>query len=103
MRDTMHRVLAILVLGTLLALAQRPHPPELDSDVRLPNGKMQKDEILKADHEKSLKDASDLVKAAEDFKAELEKNDRYVLSVTSLKQLDEIEKLAKRLRSRLKH
>lgn len=99
----MHRLLGILTLGALLAVAQRPQPGEPEPDIRLPSGKMQKEEILKADHEKSLKEAAELVREAEDLKAELEKNDRYVLSVTSLKRLDTIEKLAKRIRSRLKH
>ncbi len=98
----MYRLLALLAFGALLALPQRPLPGEPEGDVRLPSGKMQREEILKADHEKTLKDADELVKAAEDLKAELEKNDRYVLSVTSLKQLDNIEKLTKRIRSRLK-
>jgi len=44
-----------------------------------------------------------LVKASEDLKAQLEKDDRHVLSMSSLKQLDNIEKLTKRIRSRLKH
>ena len=69
---------------------------------RLPSGKTQKEEILKADHEKTLADAALLVKAAEDLKIELERNDRHVLSMNTLKQLDNIEKLAKRMRSRLK-
>ena len=72
------------------------------SDPRLPNGKSQKEEILKADHEKSLEDASKLIQLTEDLKIELEKNDRHVLSVSMLKKLDDIEKLSKRIRSRLR-
>jgi hypothetical protein len=58
--------------------------------------------MLKADHERSLKDAAELVKLTEELKIELEKNDRHVISVSSLKKLDDIEKLAKRIKSRLK-
>jgi hypothetical protein len=72
------------------------------SDSRLPNGKSQKEEILKADHEKSLEDAGKLMQLTEDLKIELEKNDRHVLAVSTLKKLDEIEKLTKRIRSRLR-
>ena len=39
---------------------------------------------------------------AEQLKQELEKNDRYILSVSSLKKTDEIEKLVKKIRSRLR-
>lgn len=39
---------------------------------------------------------------AEDLKIDLEKNDRHVLSVGTLKKLDDIEKMTKRIRGRLK-
>jgi hypothetical protein len=101
----MFRLIASLLLFTMYpAPAQQPdvRAPHESQEVRLPNGKMQKEEILKADHEKTLADAAELLKAAEDLKIELEKTDRHVLSVNSLKQLDNIEKLSKRIRSRLK-
>ncbi len=83
----------ILLAGILLA--QQP-------DVKLPSGKSQAEEILKADHEKSLQDAAALVKLAEDLKADLEKNDRHVLSLATLKKVEEIERLARRIKSRLR-
>jgi hypothetical protein len=43
-----------------------------------------------------------LADLAEQLKQELEKNDRYVISVSSLKKIDEIEKLVKKIRSRLR-
>jgi hypothetical protein len=87
----------------LLAFSQGPKEPIPEpSDMRLPNGKSQKEEILKADHEKSLEDASKLIELSEELKIELEKNDRHVLSVGMLKKLDDIEKLSKRIRSRLR-
>ena len=73
-------------------------PPE----PRLPDGRSQKEEILKADHSKSLEDAGELMKLSEELKIELEKNDRHVLSVSTLKKLDEMEKLVKRIRGRMK-
>jgi hypothetical protein len=104
----MIRVIALLFTITVaFAPGQQPQRShstvEKESeDVRLPSGKMQKDEILKADHAKTLEDAAALSKAAEDLKIELEKTDRHVLSVGTLKQLDNIERLTKRIRSRLK-
>ena len=90
-----------------LAVAQRGTPPrpstEDETNVRLPNGKVQRDEILKAEHEQNLKDAAQLADLAEQLKQELEKNDRYVLSISTLKKTDEIEKLVKKIRSRLRH
>src|SRR5690349_21727095 len=75
---------------------RRPEPPQL------PNGKNQQEEILKAEHEKNLRDAAELIEVAGQLKEELEKNDRHIVSVSSLKKTDEIEKLAKRIRSRLR-
>ncbi len=101
----MIRVIALLFTLTLaFAPGQQARDPleKEAADVRLPSGKMQKDEILKAEHAKTLEDATALAKAAEDLKIELEKTDRHVLSVGTLKQLDNIERLTKRMRSRLK-
>jgi hypothetical protein len=90
------------------AVAQRegtrsPSPTDDETGVRLPNGKMQRDEILKAEHQQNLKDAAQLADLAEQLKADLEKNDRYVLSISTLKKTDEIAKLVKKIRSRLQH
>ncbi len=73
-----------------------------ESDDRLPNGKSQKEEILKAEHEQNLKDASQLIDLAEQLKEDLEKNEHYVLSLATLKKTDDIEKLVKKIRSRLR-
>ena len=81
---------------------QPPGDPNLP-DIKLPNGKSQRDEILKAEHEQNLKDAAELAQLAEQLKIDLEKNDRFVLSMATLKKTDEIEKLAKRIRTRLRH
>ena len=40
---------------------------------------------------------------ADELKLDLEKNDRYVLSIATLKKTEDIEKLAKRIHDRLKH
>lgn len=71
-------------------------------DVRLPNGKKQQDAILKADYDKNLKDARELIDTAKSFELDLEKDEQYVLSIAQLKKLDDIEKLTKRIRGRLK-
>lgn len=78
-----------------------PRPP-VDQDANPPNLKNQQEEMLKADHQKDLQDAARLIELTQQLKQELEKNDRHVLSVTSLKKTEEIEKLAKRIRSRLR-
>lgn len=99
-----------LTLAALVALGQRgpdtsspPVPVPGTDDIRLPNGKMQKDEILKAEHEQNLKDAAQLAELAQQLQEELEKQDRFVLSMNTLKKTEDIEKLAKRIRGRLRH
>ncbi len=96
------RTLLLLVPGALFAQKSLPDPTEPPEDIRLPNGKKQSDEILKAEYEKNVKDAQELVDTARAFEEDLEKDDRYVLSVSSLKKLDDIEKLTKRIRGRMK-
>lgn len=84
------------------ALLSAQNDPEAPEDVRLPNGKKQSDEILKADYEKNLKDARELTALSRSLEDDLEKNDRFVLSLSSLKKLDDIEKLTRRIRGRMK-
>jgi hypothetical protein len=94
----------ILVLAlTLVAFAQQPPLlPPINPDTQLPNGKSQREEILKLDHKKNLEDAAALAKLAEEVSEDLEKDDRYVVSLKTLKKLDDIEKLSKSIRGRLK-
>jgi hypothetical protein len=79
-----------------------PQTPGTTPDVQLPNGKSQHEEILKAEHKKNLEDSAAMAKLAQEVSEDLEKNDRYVMSLKTLKQLDEIEKLAKTIRGRIK-
>lgn len=100
---------ALLFLAvSTVALSQRgggrsPAGPPDEPDIRMPNGKSQKEEILKAEHQQNLKDAAALADLAEQLKADLERNDRYILSMATLKKTDEIEKLVKKIRARLRH
>jgi hypothetical protein len=95
-------LLPVLVIG--LVFSQIPPPEERNSDreTRLPNGKSQQEEILKAEFQKTLQDAAELVKLAEQLQDDLIKDDRHVLSIATLKKTEDIEKLAKRIRTRIK-
>ena len=105
MKLTLRRC-AILFLGAGLlttALPQRGgQGPQHPTETRLPNGKLQSDEILKSEQQANIKDAAELAELAEQLKIDLEKNDRFVLSMATIKKTDEIEKLAKRIRSRMR-
>jgi hypothetical protein len=101
-------VRTVLLFSLTLALtAQQSHPertfpPEPPDDVRLPNGKLQREEILKADYQKNLEDARALSKLADELKVDLERSDYNVLSVGTLKKTEDIDRLAKHIRDRLK-
>jgi len=101
--------IAILLAAALAVTAQqgppeRPFPPEpgQPEDLRLPSGRLQRDEILKADYQKTLQDVRSLAMLAGDLKFDLEKGDPNVLSIATLKKTDEIDRLARRIHDRLK-
>src|SRR4051794_31134614 len=95
------RTVPVLAVALTMAAQQLPPgrqiPPQSPEEVRLPNGRLQRDEILKAEYQKSLEDARDLARLADELKLDLEKNDRNVLSLATLKKTEEIEKIAKRI------
>jgi len=95
------RYLGLFLLAVCIVLGQRPLIKD-EPDVKLPNGKLQKDEIIRADYERNLKDAGDLAHLAEEIKDDLEKGDRYLVSLKTLKKLDDVEKLSKDIRQRLR-
>lgn len=102
------RQCALIFSITALAIAvpaQAPvnPPPSQKEDVVLPSGKLQKDEILKAEQEQNVKDAAKLTELAQQLQEDLEKNDRYVFSIATMKKTEDIERLARKIRSRMRH
>ncbi len=96
-----------MVLAAALIGQERPPIPQhgevqSDQDIKLPSGKSQRDEILTVEHEKTVRDVARLVKLSEQLKADMEKNDWRVLSVGMVKQAEEIEKLARQIKTRLR-
>ena len=108
MDHTRRATLLSLLASPLAVKAQEPDdrrmpiPRNPGEDARLPNGKSQKDAIAKQNHEEALKDAGDLVAAAQELQTQLKKAGVYVVPVESVKKTEEIEKLARRIRGRLK-
>jgi cell division septation protein DedD len=100
-RCALAAVLAIAWIAFGQGRGQGVEDPQ--SDVQLPNGKSQRAEILKAEREQNIKDAAQLVDLSKELQQEIEKNEAYVLSLGTLKKTDEIEKLVKRIRARLRH
>ena len=100
------RLVVIMLLAIAIGAPQRaPRAPEAEpdkNDMRLPSGKSQRQEILKADHEKSKTDAAELVTLAEELQQELEKSEHQILNVRLVKKAEDIEKLARRIKDRMR-
>ena len=82
--------------------SQSPYPDSAPEEVRLPNGKLQRDEILKADYNSNVKDARELMDLTKSFELDLEKSDAFVLSLGLLRKLDDIDRITKRIRGRMR-
>lgn len=112
MGSSRRNALLSLLASPLAAVAQEqdeqhrltlPEDPKGDKDQKLPNGKSRNDAIAKKQHEDAMRDVEDLVSAAQELKQELEHAGNYVVPVSSVRKTEEIEKLARRIRGRLKN
>lgn len=92
------------LLFALVLLAQEPEvqQPGKPAETRLPNGRLQRDALMEADHQKNLEDARELIRLTESLKADLDKQGQFVLSLGVIKKTEDIEKLARRIRARMK-
>jgi hypothetical protein len=100
----MLRLLLIALVSALPLLAQlpsNPTSPDKTPPVRLPDGRLQSEAILEAEHTQTVKDIEEMKKLLGEIEVALEKNTRHVLSLPSLKKLEEIEKRARKIRSRM--
>lgn len=73
-----------------------------DEGPRLPNGKLQRDAILKHDLRRNIKDLREIRGLSDELIDELEDDTAFVLSIKSLKKLQRIEKLSKDIQKRLR-
>ena len=92
--------LSVAAALTAVSPGQRRQFPDEEPPSKLKQEQLER--MLKEDHKKSLDDSSELVKLSEELKIELEKTDRHVLSVSAMKKTEEIEKISKRIRARMR-
>jgi hypothetical protein len=57
---------------------------------------------VRADYERNLRDAGELARLSQEIKDDLERGDRYLISLKTLKKLDDVQKLAKDIRQRMR-
>jgi hypothetical protein len=109
------KLLCLVIVIVHISLAQDPMPqrdalPPLPAhgtlDSNLPDGKKQRQMISQADYQQNLEDAAKLIRLPTELKAELENSNQNVVSVQSIKKsikrTEEIEKLTRGIRNRLK-
>jgi hypothetical protein len=75
-------------------------PPSEEEET--PESKKQVDKIIKSDHEQNKKDLEKMTKLVGEVNADLAKSSEYVISLADLKKLEEIEKLSKNVRDRMR-
>ena len=99
-----HSLCSVVLLGCALAVSgqdpmkrgQRQSQEEKDLQAK------QQKALIKEDYEKNLEDSRSMVRLSESLRDEIEKSDQNIVSMSAMKKAEEIEKLSKRIRSRLK-
>lgn len=96
------KYVALVLLAGIVGLWAQTPKPDAPENVRLPNGKVWSDVIARADHKDNLADAEDIVRLTSEIRDEIREGEAFVLSVKTLKKVEEAEKRLKNLRSRMR-
>jgi len=108
------RVTALIALVTIIVIAQQPRPSALPPVPRtntLPQPIEQEKsdlpmtspaKLLKYQHDEVKKDVDKLVKLVAEVQEEVDKAGENVLPLNTLKKLEEVEKLTKKVRNRIR-
>ena len=92
-----------LALAAISSIAQAQVSGVQDpTERKMPDGRIQSDVILKAEYEQNVKDSHTLADLTKSIELFFEKNDQNVFSLDLLKNLDEVDKITKRIRDRVK-
>ena len=100
--------MADLVVRPQLASAQLDRFPPRNTEKpdeegpRLPNGKLQRDVILKHEYEQNLEDLRRIHELSGEVLEDMEEQTEHVFSLKTLKKLEELEELSKDVRKRFK-
>jgi hypothetical protein len=77
-------------------------PDRADKERRLPNGRSMNEAIIKDDLKRNLDDLRKIRDLAAEVEKDIEKTIGQVVSMDNLKKLEEVEKLSKRIRGRMR-
>lgn len=93
---------AVFLLAFLVGSFAQAPLPKSPEDITLPNGKRWNDVIAEADYKRNVKDARELATMTAEIRDEIEASDKFVLSLKTLRKVEDAEKLMKDLRARLR-
>jgi hypothetical protein len=94
------------LFASLLTPRQNPPPEVIHLPPPMPTGDLHaksKEQIAAENREAALKDAEELARTSQELRDELKNASQYVVPVDAIKKTKQIEKLARRIRGRLKH
>ena len=87
--------IVFLFLTPLVAQRQEPEP-------RMPDGSSRRLTILKSDAKKSKEDIEKLIALAHELREAIERSEYHAVDLGAVRKTEEIERLAKRIRGRMK-
>ncbi len=97
---------ALIMLAALPALANQLPPPGFpdprERPKRLPDGRLQSEAILREDYERNLRDLEQMEELLKKIEEALEKAASGKVNSGFFKDLEEVEKLSKRMHSRMR-
>jgi hypothetical protein len=85
-----------------MAAQQPPVATEGEPEKPFPQTDKQIDDLLKSDYEKNLKDLERMARLVEEVQAGARKSTHHVISLQNLRKLEQIEKLSKSIRGRMR-
>ncbi len=92
----------MLCLSIFAGAQQPPGADENPLDAPSPRTPKQLADLLKSNHKKNLEDLGRMARLVEEVQVDERKNAEYAVSLQSLKRLEQIEKLSKVIRERMK-
>jgi len=99
----LRRFIFCLCLSTFAGAQRQASPPVEDpTETPFPITPKQVEDILKADHQHNLRDLEQMARLIEEVQTDARKDAHYVVSVRNIKKLDQIEKLSRAIRERMK-
>jgi hypothetical protein len=93
---------ALLSLVFLAGSFGQAPPSKAPEDATLPNGKRWADVIAEADYKDNVRDSRALANLTAQIRDDIEASDKFVLSLKTLRKVEDAEKLLKDMRARMR-